>query len=298
MKNKILEIKNLDVGYQTKKGFIEVVKNVSLDINEGEIFGLIGESGSGKTTLSRAIMKIHDYQSGSAKFFNKEIKDIKGKREYHQFVQDVQMVFQDPYSTFNPKLTINKIVGEGLDNFKLYDNQDHRKTKIIDALKAVGSGEEFYNRYPHEFSGGQRQRIAIARSLVLNPKLIVADEPVSALDVSIQAQILNLIKDLVEKRNLSMLFVAHDLSVVKFLCSRVAIMHKGQIVEYGDSELVFNNPKHPYTINLINAIPHADPYFEKNKSKEIIEFEFDSSKVYDYVEIESDHFTINDGNWK
>lgn len=295
---KVLELKNLNVGYETKKGLIEIVKNVTFDVKEGEIFGLIGESGSGKTTLSRALMKIHNYQGGSAKFFGEEIKDIKAKKDYQKFVQDVQMIFQDPYSTFNPKLSINKIVGEGLDNFKLYSSQEERKNKIVEALKSVGSGQEFYNRYPHEFSGGQRQRIAIARALVMNPKLIIADEPVSALDVSIQAQIINLLQDLIRTNNMSMLFVAHDLSVVKFLCDRVAIMHKGQIVEYGNTQSVFNNPKHPYTQNLINAIPHADPEFEKNKQSKIIDFNFDNSKVYDYVKIDEDHFVVNDSNFK
>lgn len=295
-KEKVLELKGVNVGYQTKKGFVEIVKNVNFELRQGEIFGLIGESGSGKTTLSRALMKIHEYQGGSAKFFGKEIKDIKGKKGYHEFVQDVQMVFQDPYSTFNPKLSINKIVGEGLDNFKLYANEQERKQKIVAALKSVGSGEEFYNRFPHEFSGGQRQRIAIARALVMNPKLIIADEPVSALDVSIQAQILNLLQDLIRENNMSMLFVAHDLSVVKFLCDQVAIMHKGQIVEYGSTKDVFENPKHPYTINLINAIPHADPIYEKNKSKSIIDFNFDNSKTYDYIKLDGNHFVINDGN--
>lgn len=294
----VLELKNVNVGYETKKGLIEIVKNVSFEVREGEIFGLIGESGSGKTTLSRALMKIHNYQEGSAKFYGKEIKDIKNRNDYQNFVQDVQMIFQDPYSTFNPKLSINKIVGEGLDNFKLYSSQEERKNKIVEALKSVGSGQEFYNRYPHEFSGGQRQRIAIARALVMNPKLIIADEPVSALDVSIQAQIINLLQDLIRKNNMSMLFVAHDLSVVKFLCDHVAIMHKGQIVEYGETNEVFSNPLHPYTKNLINAIPHADPELEKNKKNEIIEFFFDNSKTYDYIKVSNEHYVINDGNYK
>lgn len=295
-KTPVLKLRNVDVGYETKKGLIEIVKNVTFDVNEGEIFGLIGESGSGKTTLSRALMKIHNYQQGSVEFYGKELKNLKSRDDYKKFVQDVQMVFQDPYSTFNPKLSINKIVGEGLDNFKLYTSKEERKNKIVTALKSVGSGQEFYDRYPHEFSGGQRQRIAIARALVMNPKLIIADEPVSALDVSIQAQILNLLQDLIRKNNMSMLFVAHDLSVVKFLCDRVAIMHKGQIVEYGNTKEVFSNPQHPYTKNLINAIPHADPKAEKEKNNVIIDFEFDNSKTYDYIKISDDHFVINDGN--
>lgn len=266
----LLEIKNLNVTYQTKKGLIgkiqtvHAVNNVSLDIQKGEILAIAGESGCGKSTLAKAIMKLVQSDSGEILLNRENVLNLKHNKDLKKFYQKVQMIFQNPYSSLNPKMKIGEILKE-----PLIINTDLKKeeiTKIVEEkIKKVGLDKSALNLYPHEFSGGQRQRIAIARSLILNPEFIIADEPVSALDVSIQAQIINLLKQLKEDFNLTFLFISHDLSVIKYLSDRIAIMYLGEVVEIGRTEEIFKNPKHPYTKALLSSVPELNPQDEKER---------------------------------
>ena len=266
----LLEIKNLNVTYQTKKGLIgkiqtvHAVNNVSLDIQKGEILAIAGESGCGKSTLAKAIMKLVQSDSGEIILNGENVLNLKHNKDLKKFYQKVQMIFQNPYSSLNPKMKIGEILKE-----PLIINTDLKKeeiTKIVEEkIEKVGLDKSALNLYPHEFSGGQRQRIAIARSLILNPEFIIADEPVSALDVSIQAQIINLLKQLKEDFNLTFLFISHDLSVIKYLSDRIAIMYLGEVVEIGRTEEIFKNPKHPYTKALLSSVPELNPQDEKER---------------------------------
>ena len=266
----LLEIKNLNVTYQTKKGLIgkiqtvHAVNNVSLDIQKGEILAIAGESGCGKSTLAKAIMKLVQSDSGEILLNGENVLNLKHNKDLKKFYQKVQMIFQNPYSSLNPKMKIGEILKE-----PLIINTDLKKeeiTKIVkEKVEKVGLDKSALNLYPHEFSGGQRQRIAIARSLILNPEFIIADEPVSALDVSIQAQIINLLKQLKEDFNLTFLFISHDLSVIKYLSDRIAIMYLGEVVEIGRTEEIFKNPKHPYTKALLSSVPELNPQDEKER---------------------------------
>lgn len=266
----LLEIKNLNVTYQTKKGLIgkiqtvHAVNNVSLDIQKGEILAIAGESGCGKSTLAKAIMKLVRSDSGEILLNGENVLNLKHNKDLKKFYQKVQMIFQNPYSSLNPKMKIGEILKE-----PLIINTNLKKeeiTKIVEEkIKKVGLDKSALNLYPHEFSGGQRQRIAIARSLILNPEFIIADEPVSALDVSIQAQIINLLKQLKEDFNLTFLFISHDLSVIKYLSDRIAIMYLGEVVEVGRTEEIFKNPKHPYTKALLSSVPELNPQDEKER---------------------------------
>lgn len=266
----LLEIKNLNVTYQTKKGLIgkiqtvHAVNNVSLDIQKGEILAIAGESGCGKSTLAKAIMKLVQSDSGEILLNGENVLNLKHNKDLKKFYQKVQMIFQNPYSSLNPKMKIGGILKE-----PLIINTNLKKeeiTKIVEEkIKKVGLDKSALNLYPHEFSGGQRQRIAIARSLILNPEFIIADEPVSALDVSIQAQIINLLKQLKEDFNLTFLFISHDLSVIKYLSDRIAIMYLGEVVEIGKTEEIFKNPKHPYTKALLSSVPELNPQDEKER---------------------------------
>lgn len=266
----LLEIKNLNVTYQTKKGLIgkiqtvHAVNNVSLDIQKGKILAIAGESGCGKSTLAKAIMKLVQSGSGEILLNGENVLNLKHNKDLKKFYQKVQMIFQNPYSSLNPKMKIGEILKE-----PLIINTNLKKeeiTKIVEEkIKKVGLAKSALNLYPHEFSGGQRQRIAIARSLILNPEFIIADEPVSALDVSIQAQIINLLKQLKEDFNLTFLFISHDLSVIKYLSDRIAIMYLGEVVEIGRTEEIFKNPKHPYTKALLSSVPELNPQDEKER---------------------------------
>lgn len=266
----LLEIKNLNVTYQTKKGLIgkiqtvHAVNNVSLDIQKGEILAIAGESGCGKSTLAKAIMKLVQSDSGEILLNGENVLNLKHNKDLKKFYQKVQMIFQNPYSSLNPKMKIGEILKE-----PLIINTNLKKeeiTKIVEEkIKKVGLDKSALNLYPHEFSGGQRQRIAIARSLILNPEFIIADEPVSALDVSIQAQIINLLKQLKEDFNLTFLFISHDLSVIKYLSDRIAIMYLGEVVEIGKTEEIFKNPKHPYTKALLSSVPELNPQDETER---------------------------------
>jgi oligopeptide transport system ATP-binding protein len=262
----VLSIKHVDISFDTggKKKFV-AVKDANFDIYKGETFALVGESGSGKTTLGRAIMRINPCSAGEILFEGKRISGKISKEEDRNVVRNIQMIFQDPAASLNERATIEYCVSEGLYNFHLYNDENDRIAKVDNALKSVGLLPEHKSRYPHEFSGGQRQRVGIARAMIMEPKFIVADEPISALDVSIRAQVLNLMNKFKAEKNLTYLFIAHDLSVVRFISDRIAVIHLGEIVEIAESETLFKYPLHPYTASLLSAVPMPDPLIEKTR---------------------------------
>ena len=250
-------------------GAVQAVDDVSFAVNRGETLGLVGESGCGKSTLARSILQLIEPTSGSVRFEGREIAGL-GRRQSRELRSDMQMVFQDPYASLNPRKRIAQIVGDPMVMHGIA-KRDEVKGVVQDLLETVGLNPEHYNRFPHEFSGGQRQRIGIARALGLRPKLIIADEPVSALDVSIQAQIINLLEDLQEEYRLTFIFVAHDLSVVRHVADRIAVMYLGKIVEIGPAEAVYNTPIHPYTHALLSAVPIPDPRANASRKQVILE---------------------------
>jgi len=272
----ILSIRHVDISFDSghKKKFV-AVKDANFDIYKGETFALVGESGSGKTTLGRAILRINPCSAGEILFEGKRISGKISREEDRSVVRNIQMIFQDPAASLNERATIEYCVSEGLYNFHLYKDEADRIAKVDKALTDVGLLPEHKSRYPHEFSGGQRQRVGIARAMIMDPKLIVADEPISALDVSIRAQVLNLMNKLKAEKKLTYLFIAHDLSVVRFIADRIAVIHHGEIVEIADSETLFKYPMHPYTISLLSAVPMPDPIVEKTR-KHIV---YDPSKL-------------------
>jgi len=250
----LLETKALDVVYGKGKEAVYAVKKVSLHIQPGEIFGLVGESGCGKSSLGRAIIRLIEPHSGEIFFKGEEIASLK-KNKLKAYRRKVQMVFQDPYGSLNPRMKVGNAIVDVLEVHRLGANTRQRRAKVKELFEAVGLNPEWTDRYPHEFSGGQRQRICIARALALDPELLVADEPVSALDVSVQAEILQLLQEIRRTRNLAFLFISHDLAVVRNLCDRVAVMNDGEIVETGTAETVIDSPQHPYTQTLLAAVP-------------------------------------------
>lgn len=259
----MLEIKDLHVQFHTSDH--EAVRGIDLTVQDGEIMGLVGESGSGKTTIGRAIIRIHPTAGGKILFDGKQINGRISKALDREVTQRIQMIFQDPMSSLNERAKVDYIVSEGLYAGGHHLSESERQAKVASALSDVGLLPEFASRFPHEFSGGQRQRIGIARALIMEPDFIIADEPISALDVSIRAQVLNLLSKLQKERNLTYLFIAHDLSVVRFICDRIAVIHKGKIVELAQSEELFAHPLHPYTRALLSAIPQPDPIAERQK---------------------------------
>jgi oligopeptide transport system ATP-binding protein len=262
---KLVEVKNVSLFFNKgKSNEVKAIDNVSFDIYEGEVFGLVGESGSGKTTVGRAILKLYDINEGEINFDGETISHLKGK-ELHGFRKDAQMIFQDPQASLNGRMKIRDIVAEGLDIHKLVSSKEERDEKVQELLSLVGLNKDHLTRYPHEFSGGQRQRIGIARALAVEPKFIIADEPISALDVSIQAQVVNLMQKLQHEQGLTYLFIAHDLSMVKYISDRIGVMHWGKMLEIGTSNDVYNNPIHPYTKSLLTAIPEPDPQSERER---------------------------------
>ena len=264
-RKKLIEVENLTVKFGSKRKPFTAVDNVSFHIYQCETFGLVGESGSGKTTIGRAIIRIHPTAGGDILFDGEKINGHISKAMDREVTRRIQMIFQDPMSSLNERAKIDYIVSEGLYAPGHQVSEMERHHKVANALSDVGLLPEFASRFPHEFSGGQRQRIGIARSLIVEPDFIIADEPISALDVSIRAQVLNLMSDLQKKRNLTYLFIAHDLSVVRFICDRIAVIHKGKIVELAESEELFAHPLHPYTQALLSAIPQPDPISERQK---------------------------------
>lgn len=295
IKDILLEVKNISVEFGNRKNKkFKAVSNVSFNIYKGETFGLVGESGSGKTTIGRAIVRINEISSGQIIFNGKIISGKIAKDLDKEVTKNIQMIFQDPMASLNERAKVDYIVSEGLYNLKNYKTEQERQAKVAKALLDVGLLPEFASRFPHEFSGGQRQRIGVARSLIMEPKFIIADEPISALDVSIRAQVLNLLRDLQKKKGLTYLFISHDLSVVRFITERIAVIHKGKIVELAETEKLFKNPLHPYTKALLSAVPIPDPRKEKMKVLEIYD-----EAIHDYttdlpiwIEIEEGHFIL------
>ena len=261
----LVEVKNLEVTYGSGRKAYKAVKNANFTIYKGETFGLVGESGSGKTTIGRAIMRILPTSGGEILYKGQKINGKISRQLDQQVIKEIQMIFQDPQSSLNERAKVSYIVGEGLMNVRPDLTAAQREEKVRQALLDVGLLPEFASRFPHEFSGGQRQRIGIARALVMQPEFIVADEPISALDVSIRAQVLNLLNEMKKSRGLTYLFIAHDLSVVRFISDRIAVISKGRIVELAEAEELFLHPLHPYTKALLSAVPIPDPALEKNK---------------------------------
>ena len=270
-RKKLVELKNVSLTFNKgKSNEVKAIDDVSFDIYEGEIFGLVGESGSGKTTIGRSVLKLSDIDSGTITFSGNEISSLKGK-DLHDFRKTAQMIFQDPQASLNGRMKIRDIIAEGIDIHKLAKSKEEREAKVKELIDLVGLNEDHLSRYPHEFSGGQRQRIGIARALAVNPRFIVCDEPISALDVSIQAQIVNLLKQLQKEQQLTYLFIAHDLSMVKYISDRIAVMYQGKIVELGTADAVYHQPFHPYTKSLLSAIPLPDPQYERKRKRVIYE---------------------------
>lgn len=267
----LVEVSHLKQYFPIRSGFktipLKAVDDVSFSIKPGETLGLVGESGCGKTTVGRTLLRLYKPTSGSVKFEGEEVTE----KNIHALRKEMQMVFQDPYSSLNPRMTVEDIIGEPLDVHKLYSNRAERHEKVISLMETVGLNAEHATRYAHEFSGGQRQRIGIARALAVDPKFIVCDEPVSALDVSIQAQVVNMFEDLQKERGMAYLFIAHDLLVVQHISDRIAVMYLGHMMELAESDELMNNPIHPYTQSLLSAVPIPDPETARNSKRIILE---------------------------
>lgn len=262
----ILKVENLKQHFKMSSRYtVKAVDDVSFEIYPGETYGLVGESGSGKTTIGRGIIKLYEPTSGNVFFNGKEITGKINSSTKNELRTKMQMIFQDPMASLNPRKKIGDIIGEGLDIHNSYSSKEERKDQIIKILAKVGLAKEHYDRYPYQFSGGQRQRVGIARALIMNPDLIIADECISALDVSIQAQVVNLMKDIQEETGSAYLFIAHDLSMVKYISDRIGVLHLGKMLETGTTEEIFSNPLHPYTKSLIAAIPSPNPKAEKKR---------------------------------
>lgn len=290
-RKKLVELKNVSLTFNKgKSNEVKAIDDVSFDIYEGEIFGLVGESGSGKTTIGRSILKLYDIDLGTVTFAGNDISSLKGK-DLHEFRKTAQMIFQDPQASLNGRMKIRDIIAEGIDIHKLAKTKEEREAKVKELIDLVGLNEDHLSRYPHEFSGGQRQRIGIARALAVNPHFIVADEPISALDVSIQAQVVNLMQKLQHEQGLTYLFIAHDLSMVKYISDRIGVMHWGKLLEVGPADEIYHNPIHPYTKSLLSAIPEPDPERERKRQHLIydssIENDGESRQMY---EIRPGHF--------
>ena len=290
-RKKLVEVKHLKQYFGSKKNVVKAIDDISFEIFEGETFGLVGESGSGKSTTGRALLRLYKPTEGEILFEGKDIANLKKEKELLEFRKEAQMIFQDPYASLDGRMKIRDIIAEGIDIHGLAKTVEERDAMVDELLETVGLNKEHANRYPHEFSGGQRQRIGIARALAVNPKFIVCDEAISALDVSIQAQIVNLLKRLQKEIGLTYLFIAHDLSMVKYISDRIAVMYRGRIVEIGSADCVYNNPQHPYTKSLLSAIPLPDPREEKNRKRLVYKGEEFSEKA-SLQEVEPGHFVL------
>ncbi len=264
-KEVLLDVKHLEITFYKNKKRFRAVKDANFQIFKGETFALVGESGSGKTTIGRSIIRLNPTSDGEILYKGKKINGKISKEEERDIVRNIQMIFQDPAASLNERATIDYCISEGLYNFKLFENEEDREAKVDEALKSVGLLPEHKSRYPHEFSGGQRQRVGIARAMIMEPEFIIADEPISALDVSIRAQVLNLMNKFKEERGLTYMFIAHDLSVVRYFSDRIAVIHNGRIVEVAPTDVLFKFPLHPYTNSLLQAVPMPDPIIEKKK---------------------------------
>lgn len=289
----LLKVEGLKQYFKVNKKFtVKAVDDVSFEIYPGETYGLVGESGSGKSTIGRSCIRLYKPTDGKITFEGMDCSGKMTKTDEKKLRVDMQMIFQDPMECLNPRKKVSDIIGQGLDIHHMYQNMDERNEKIAEILKKVGLTPEHATRYPHQFSGGQRQRVGIARALVMNPKLIVADECISALDVSIQAQVVNLMKDIQQETQTAYLFIAHDLSMVKYISDRIGVLHLGHLVETGTTEEIFENPIHPYTKSLISAIPQPNPQVEKNRTS--LHYDYETSGI-DYNKgilrnVEGTHF--------
>lgn len=293
--NHILEVDHLSMHFTTKnrgkKTTVKAVDDVSFFVNKGETFGLVGESGCGKTTTGRTIIRLYDPAGGSVKFDGREISGKLDKNLRKYITDNIAMIFQDPIASLNPRMTVQEIIGEGL-KIKGVTDPAERNRRVIEMLEHVGLQAEHATRYPHEFSGGQRQRIGIARALIVKPQMVIADEPVSALDVSVQAQVINLLNSLKEEMGLTILFIAHNLSVVKYFSDRVGVMYFGKLVEVAESDQLFKNPLHPYTRALLSAIPQPNPVTEKKRKRIHYDpsvHQYDEKNKPSYHEVEPGH---------
>ncbi|HEG7358510.1 TPA: ABC transporter ATP-binding protein [Staphylococcus aureus] len=290
----LLSIKNLKQYFNAgKKNEVRAIENISFDIYKGETLGLVGESGCGKSTTGKSIIKLNDITSGEILYEGIDIQKIRKRKDLLKFNKKIQMIFQDPYASLNPRLKVMDIVAEGIDIHHLATDKRDRKKRVYDLLETVGLSKEHANRYPHEFSGGQRQRIGIARALAVEPEFIIADEPISALDVSIQAQVVNLLLKLQRERGITFLFIAHDLSMVKYISDRIAVMHFGKIVEIGPAEEIYQNPLHDYTKSLLSAIPQPDPESERSRKRFSYIDDEENNHLRQLHEIRPNHFVFS-----
>ena len=292
MTEKLIEVKDLEISFgEGSKKFL-AVKTANFFINKGETFSLVGESGSGKTTIGRAIIGLNDTSAGDILYDGKKINGKQNRKDENELIRKIQMIFQDPAASLNERATVDYIISEGLYNYHLFENEEDRVRKVKEIMHEVGLLAEHLTRYPHEFSGGQRQRIGIARALVMEPEFVIADEPISALDVSVRAQVLNLLKKFQKELGLTYLFIAHDLSVVRFISDRIAVIYKGVIVEVAETEELFNNPIHPYTQSLLSAVPIPDPILERKKVLKVYDpdqHDYSTDKP-EMVEIKPGHY--------
>ena len=296
MSGDILKIEDLKVYYPVRKGmmgktqYVKAVDGVSLNVHKGEVLGIVGESGCGKSTLGKAVCKLIPVTDGNIALNDMDIARM-SENQLRPLRKQIQMIFQDPYASLNPRMSVHDIIAEPMEIHKMYSTKEEIDQKVTELLREVGLDDYHAQRYPHEFSGGQRQRIGIARALATEPDLIIADEPVSALDVSIQSQVLNLLSKLLKERNLTMIFIAHDLSVVEHISNRVVVMYLGNIVEEGTSQELYENPLHPYTQSLISAIPLPDPESERTRRR--IPFRANETSLQGALtEVEKDHFVL------
>lgn len=282
MAEKLVQIKNLKQYFNIgKPNMVKAVDGITFDIYKGETLGLVGESGCGKSTTGRTIIRLYDATDGQVLFNGEDVHGRKSSKELKIFNRKMQMIFQDPYASLNPRMTVADIIAEGIDIHGLAKDKQERMEKVYALLETVGLNKEHASRYPHEFSGGQRQRIGIARALAVEPEFIIADEPISALDVSIQAQVVNLMKKLQREKGLTYLFIAHDLSMVKYISDRIGVMYFGKLVELASADDLYNNPLHPYTQSLLSAIPLPDPDSERTRVRKAYD-----PKVHNYSENE------------
>lgn len=290
----LLDVKNLDVTFGERRKKYEAVKKVNFKIYKGETFGLVGESGSGKTTIGRAIMRIIPTSGGEILYKGEKINGRISPELDRRIIKEIQMIFQDPQASLNERAKVDYIISEGLMNMEKGLSESERKKRVDQALLDVGLLPEFASRFPHEFSGGQRQRIGIARALIMNPDFIIADEPISALDVSVRAQVLNLLSDMQKKRQITYLFIAHDLSVMRFITDRIAVIRKGEIVEMAETEELITHALHPYTRALLSAIPMPDPRHERKKKLLVYDpsvHDYDKEKP-SWREVRPEHFVL------
>ncbi|MGI8385487.1 ABC transporter ATP-binding protein [Robertmurraya sp. P23] len=295
-RKKLLEIKNLKQYFNVgKPNEVRAVDGISFDIYEGETLGLVGESGCGKSTTGRTIIRLYDATDGEVLYDGVNVHGKKSKEELKAFNHKMQMIFQDPYASLNPRMKVSDVIAEGIDIHGLAKTKEDRMNKVYELLETVGLNKEHANRYPHEFSGGQRQRIGIARALAVDPDFIIADEPISALDVSIQAQVVNLMKKLQKEKGLTYLFIAHDLSMVKYISDRIGVMYFGKLVELAPADELYNNPKHPYTQSLLSAIPLPDPISERSRKRKTYDpkmHNYHADESVELREVSPGHFVL------